>query len=878
MPVLVVESPAKARTIGKYLGSDYKVLATYGHIRNLVRKDGSVDPEDGFRMKWDTLPGKDKHIAAITAACRNDDTLILATDRDREGEAIGWHLTEVLRQKKGKVLPDNVYRIKFDAITRNTIFEALESPGNIDTNLVEAYLTRTALDYLVGFGISPLLWRRFPVGKSAGRVQSACLRLIADRETEIEQFRSREYWTIEAHLAKFGAGDEKFTARLSVLDGKKLGKFSIKDGELAKRVQDEILKAQLIVESVERKPVNQSPAPPFITATMQQVANKALGFSTGRTMQVAQKLYEGGLISYMRTDSTIMSSEALAEARNTIRSRYGEMYCPSRHRVFKNRVRNAQEAHECIRPSSFSMTPDKFHNSNLDQKRLYELIWNRAVASQMQNAVFDNTSVVVTSSDGKIKLSANGSTRVFDGFQKLISKDPGNSGDKAEGLTDSKALQNLVVGDDLAKIDVRPQVHHTKPPARYSEATIVKEMVKLGIGRPSTYSSILTTIQDRGYVNLIKKNLVPTISGRLATVFLTEYFQKYVEYEYTANLEGELDQVANGTVERCSVLGEFWSGFSGNINNVWDQNRIDISKRITHLIAPLIKQDDENGSINAELRCSKCSEGTLVLRFSRNGGEPFLGCSAWPDCNNLSNLGQRPEIVIESEPEFPGNAPGITLKHGRYGPYIESGTQRVSLPKDIKPDDLNPDLALQLLSLPRTITPAKGDQDPIIARLGRYGPYISQGNLNARVRTTRELLALDIDQARSMLAMRDLKRGARQLGEGEEKIDIRNGRYGPYLRYKGKNIKLPEGVDSGSINHEQAISIINKETARMAGSCLGNHPSGGEINLLSGRYGPYVRWKKTNASIPTGQDPSSVTLEMAIGLLEAKQTAGKRKK
>jgi len=874
MPVLVVESPAKAKTIGKYLGKDYTVLATNGHIRNLVRKDGSVDPDDSFRMTWEILPEKKRQVDAIANACKGSDKLILATDRDREGEAIGWHLTEVLGSRRGKVLPEEVTRITFDAITRKSIEDGLKNPGVINDDLVEAYLTRSALDYLVGFGISPILWRRFPVGKSAGRVQSACLRLIAERETEIEAFVQREYWSITARLAKTGTGDGEFSVTLTVLDGKKLGKFALATEDEAAAAKAKVMAADLTVASVKSSPVSQSPPPPFITATMQQAAIRSLGFSAGQTMSVAQKLYEDGLITYMRTDSVTMSPEAHSEVRSVIGARYGNAYALARQRVYKGKVRNAQEAHECIRPSSFQLHPRDLGNRPADQRCLYELIWKRAVASQMKNATFRKTTITVASPDESIVLSTSGRIRTFDGYQRLLDVETEEA--RQDPSEETQALPELAAGDALTREDVTAHQHFTKPPPRYTEASIVKEMVDLGIGRPSTYASVLSTIRDRGYVELVKRTLKPTASGRLAIVFLSSYFNRYIEYEYTASLEEDLDTVSQGKAKRLEVLQAFWSGFSADLAAVWDLKPSEVRERVTAAALPVLLSEDASESPSGTLTCPSCQKGLLVLKFSRKGSDPFLGCTRYPDCSHLRNLTQRAERRIGTA-NHPANTPDIVLKDGRYGPYIESGDQRVSLPRDIKPDDLTEELALQLLSLPRTLAPKTPDDEPILAKLGRYGPYISQGKTTARLKTTRDLFTIDAETARTLLAQRSQPRGViREIDNGTDTLRIMQGRYGPYIACNGQNIKIPAETLPDSLTDEAAWQLVADHAAKTAAATLGPHPKGGEIQLLDGRYGPYVKWKRINASLPKGTDPASLTLEAAIDLITAKAATRRR--
>ena len=834
MPVVVVESPAKAKTINNYLGKDYTVLASYGHVRDLPPKDGSVDPEHDFAMKWEISSDSRKHVKAIADALKEDNELILATDPDREGEAISWHLEETLKKRKaiGKDTP--VSRVVFNAITRAAVSEAMKNPRQVDQALVEAYLARRALDYLVGFNLSPVLWRKLPGAKSAGRVQSVCLRLIVEREMEIEAFRPQEYWTITARLAT--PRGQTYDARLTVLGGRKLEKFSIENETAAELAVQAVNSRDLVVRSVEARPANRNPYAPFMTSTLQQEASRKFGFGARQTMSAAQRLYEAGHITYMRTDGIDMAPEAVMAARDAIKARYGEEYVPKSPRMYKNKAKNAQEAHECIRPTDMALSPDRLKVTDADQRKLYDLIWKRTIASQMAAARLERTTVIVGSEDGQVELRATGQVVLFDGFLRVYEE--GRDDTAAE--EDDKRLPRVVQGEPAEKRAVTPEQHFTQPPPRYTEATLVKRMEELGIGRPSTYASIVTTIQDRGYVRKEKNRLIPEDKGRLVTIFLMKYFRKYVGYDFTADLEEQLDDISAGERNYKEVLERFWKDFSAAIAETADLRISEVLEKIDEALAPHLYPAREDGT-DPRL-CPKCGAGRLGLKTSRAGGA-FVGCSNYPECRytrpltapNGDDDGTNGERILG---EDAGEV--ISLRTGRFGPYVQRGEAteenpkppRASLPKGWDPAEMTLEKALMLLDLPRVIGPHPEDGEPVEAGIGRYGPYVKHGRLYANLPEVDEVFTIGMNRAVELLAQK-ASRG-------------RGGR--------------------------AAASPLRE---------LGEHPEkGGPVNVMDGRYGPYVKWGRINATLPKGVEPADVTMEMALQLLEEKaaKKGGKRRK
>jgi len=827
MPVVVVESPAKAKTINKYLGSGYKVLASFGHVRDLVPKDGSVDPERGFAMAWEVTSSSYKHVRAITDALKEDGALILATDPDREGEAISWHLRETLKKRRVLGKDTSVKRVAFNAITESSVKQAMKNPRDVDAPLVEAYLARRALDYLVGFNLSPVLWRKLPGARSAGRVQSVCLRLIVEREMEIEAFAAREYWSVKALLAT--PRDEEFEAHLTVLDGKKLGKYDLKDAAMAEEAAGKVRASDMTVTSVAAKPVSRNPAPPFMTSTLQQEASRKFGFGARRTMNAAQRLYEAGHITYMRTDGIDMAPEAVKAARGEIGMRYGTQYVPRSPRMYKNKAKNAQEAHECIRPTEMSREPSGFGRLEDDQRKLYDLIWKRTLASQMAAARLERTTVEIGGDGGRLVLRATGQTVLFDGFLRVYEE----GRDDSAADEDGKRLPRMTEGEMPERRGVTPERHFTQPPPRYTEATLVKKMEELGIGRPSTYASIVTTIQDRGYVRKEKSRLLPEDKGRLVTVFLVNYFRKYVGYEFTANLEEDLDRISAGDADYKAVLSGFWKDFSAAVAETSELRIADVLEKIDEALGPHLFPANEDG-LDPRL-CPGCGNGRLSVRTARSGGA-FIGCSNYPECSFTRPFG--PPGTEDSGIRLPGGkllghdgGDAITLRGGRFGPYVQRGEMtkdgpppsRASLPKGWAEDDIDLEKALKLLNLPRRVGLHPEDSEPVEAGIGRYGPYVRHGRLYANLKDANDVFTIGMNRAVEELAQKAASRG--------------NGRF-----------SSPKPL---------------KE--------LGEHPeNGGAVNVINGRYGPYVKWERVNATLPKDVDPADVTLEMAVQLIATK--------
>ncbi len=831
MPVVVVESPAKAKTINRYLGKEYTVLASFGHVRDLPPKDGSVNPDSGFEMKWEVGRESQKHVKAIADALKSDNALILATDPDREGEAISWHLEETLRRRRAIRKDTPVSRVVFNAITKNAVTEAMGSPRNVDRDLVEAYLARRALDYLVGFNLSPVLWRKLPGARSAGRVQSVCLRLIVEREMEIEAFSPQEYWSVKALLLT--PRQEQFEARLTDLAGEKLDRLSIKDKVQAELAERAIRSRDLTVTSVEAKPLKRNPAPPFMTSTLQQEASRKFRFGPRDTMSAAQRLYEAGHITYMRTDGIDMAPEAVSAARAVIKNLYGRDFVPKSARVYRNKAKNAQEAHECIRPTDMALRPQDLKSTDPSQRKLYDLIWKRTVASQMEAALLQRTTVKVDSADRQVGLRATGQVVQFEGYMRVYE----------EGRDDQNTDQNtgrlprINEGEAVEKQDVTPEQHFTQPPPRYTEATLVKKMEELGIGRPSTYASVVATIQDREYVRKEKDRLVPEDKGRIVTIFLLNFFRKYVGYEFTANLEEELDDITAGKRGWTSVLERFWQDFKAQVDEATDLRITEVLDRLDAALAPQLYPPREDGSDPRV--CPVCGLGRLHLKTSRTGG--FIGCGNYPECRYtrpLSGNGDGGNGQTEEGDRLLGSDSGddIFLKSGRYGHYVQRGAQeskgekppRASLPKDWLPDTMDLHGALKLLGLPREIGPHPEDGAPILAGIGRYGPYVRHGRLYANLGGTNEVFEVGMNRAVELLA--------RSAG------NRRNG---------GR--AAPEPL---------------KE--------LGEHPAhGGPVNIMKGRYGPYAKWKKVNATLPKDVDPMSVDMDMAVRLIDEKAAKGK---
>ena len=824
MAVVVVESPAKAKTINKYLGPDYTVLASYGHVRDLPAKDGSVNPEADFAMEWEVAAESKRHVRAIAEALKSDDTLILATDPDREGEAISWHLQQALASslKKGK----KVSRVTFNAITKDAVTKAMREPREVDQALVEAYLARRALDYLVGFTLSPVLWRKLPGAKSAGRVQSVCLRLVVEREMEIEAFRAQEYWTVKAVLTT--PRGQEFEATLSILGGKKLQKFDIPTAEAAEIAVKAVQSRDLSVQSVEAKPANRNPWPPFMTSTLQQEASRKLGMGAKQCMSTAQRLYEAGYITYMRTDGIDMAPEAVMAARAEIGRRFGAAYVPDSPRMYKNKAKNAQEAHECIRPTDMGLAPDDLRAES-DQRRLYELIWKRTMASQMAAARLERTTVEIASPDGQVGLRALGQVVLFDGFLRVYDE---TRDDDAE---DEGRLPQIMQGEGLGKQSVTPEQHFTQAPPRYTEATLVKKMEELGIGRPSTYASILTTLVDRDYVRKDKNRLIPEDKGRLVTAFLTNFFRKYVQYDFTADLEGQLDDVSAGSRDYKEVLARFWRDFSTAVAETSELRITEVLEKLDEFLAPHLYPPRANGG-DPRL-CPTCGTGRLHLKTARSGGA-FIGCGNYPECRYT-----RPISGGEGEgggDRLLGTDDGqeIALKTGRFGPYVQKGEAtaeqpkppRASLPKGWSPDSLTLERALMLLNLPRPIGNHPDDGALVEAGIGRFGPYIKHNSTYANLPDVEEVFTIGMNRAMEVLA----QKAARGPGRG---------------RAAAEPLKT-----------------------------LGDHPEGGAVQVMPGRYGPYVKWQSVNATLPKGAEPETITLDEALALIAEKAAKSPAKK
>jgi DNA topoisomerase-1 len=869
MYVVVVESPAKAKTINKYLGADFTVLASYGHVRDLPSKDGSVEPDNGFHMHWEVDGRGEKALKEIVKAVKGSERLFLATDPDREGEAISWHVLEELERRKA-LKGVEVKRVVFNEITKTAVKTAMEHPRDIDQELVDAYMARRALDYLVGFTLSPVLWRKLPGSRSAGRVQSVALRLVCEREADIERFKAREYWTIEADfLTKAGA---PVTASLSQLNGQKLDKFDLSDQAKAMAAKAKIESEKFDVWKVEKKRVKRHPFAPFTTSTLQQEASRKLGFSASHTMSLAQRLYEGvdiggetvGLITYMRTDGVTMAQEAIGACRSLITRVFGGDYLPPSPRLYKTKTKNAQEAHEAIRPTDIFRKPDEVvRHLDRDQARLYELIWKRTLASQMESAEFDQVAADIASGDRKTVLRATGSTIAFDGFLKLYRED---RDDPEEDGEEGRRLPQMAEGEPAQRQDVRPIQHFTEPPPRYTEASLVKKLEELGIGRPSTYASILSVLQDRNYVRLEAKRFIPEDRGRIVTAFLENYFGRYVEYDFTANLEERLDDITAGGIKWKTVLEDFWQAFKGSVEDTKELRVSDVLTALDEALGPHFFPEIEGKDSRA---CPTCQTGRLSLKLGKFGA--FIGCSSYPECRYTRPLAVASEEnggqEEDNQPKELGQAPSglmVTLRKGPYGPYVQEGEaapkpvkakadktkpkakakkgeakekekaaeapkpKRVSLPKGMEPASVDLAKALKLLSLPREIGLHPETHQKILAGIGRFGPYLKHGDAFKSIPAGDDVLEIGLNRAVDILA-------AAKGGKGRP--------------------------------------------AKSEGKAVGQHPQDGKpVMLHSGRYGPYVAHGGVNATLPKSLTPEQVTLEKAVELIAAKAAKGPVKK
>ena len=839
MDLVIVESPAKAKTINKYLGNDYKVLASFGHVRDLPEKNGSVDPDEEFSMIWEVQSASGQRLNEIADYLKKSDRLILATDPDREGEAISWHVLEVMREK-GVLDGKQIQRVVFNAITRNAVTEAMNHPRELDEKLVHAYLARRALDYLVGFNLSPVLWRKLPGARSAGRVQSVALKLICERELEIEKFIPREYWSVSADFTT--QNGDKLPTRLTLLKGGKVEKFTLTNEAEAMAAKDAIESGRFKVNRIESKPGQRNPSAPFTTSTLQQEAARKLGFNAKRTMQIAQLLYQGieidgeatGLITYMRTDGTQIAPEAVTETRDVIKADFGPDYLPEKAREYQTKAANAQEAHEAIRPTSLMRRPEYIASTlDADQAKLYELIWKRTMASQMENARVQRTTIDITDESEATGLRASGTVITFPGFLKLYEE---GKDDEKSDKEEEQTLPQVTEGMPLDLQKVSPDQHFTEPPPRFSEATLVKKMEELGIGRPSTYASVLSVLRDRDYVFMDRNRFHPQDKGRLVTSFLESFFNQYVEYDFTAALEGDLDKVSNGDLDYKDVLRKFWENFSYSVDATMEIRNTQILDKMNEVLGPHIFKDTGDGDPRI---CPKCKEGELSLKTGKFGA--FVGCTRYPECRFTRPFAQADGREGDIEREL-GNDPEtgliVYLKDGRFGPYIQLGNEgednekpkRSGLPKDMRPADMTLDYALRLLSLPRLVGKHPETGEDITADLGRYGPYLKHGKQSASLETVDEIFEIGVNRAVTVIAEKKSKAPAR-----------------------------------GS-------SVIKE---------LGEHPDDGKpVNVMNGRYGPYVKHNKINATIPKDEEPDSVTLERALELIAAraaKAGAGKKK-
>jgi DNA topoisomerase-1 len=845
MNVVIVESAAKAKTINKYLGSDYKVIASYGHVRDLPAKNGSVEPDKDFAMHWDVDGKSQKIMREIAEAVKKADKLILATDPDREGEAISWHILQILNDKKVLKKGMEVERVAFNAITKQSILAAMKEPRKIDQPLVSAYLARRALDYLVGFTLSPVLWRKLPGARSAGRVQSVALRLVCDREAEIEAFKTDEYWTIEAILATAKAEDVK--SRLVAIDGTALKKLDIKDEASANAAKSALEGQDFRVTSVEKKAAKRNPYPPFTTSTLQMDASRKLGFSAKQTMQIAQRLYEGvdiggetvGLITYMRTDGVQIVGEAVSQIRDVISAQFGKRYTPFA-REYKTKAKNAQEAHEAIRPTDPRRTPEQVRkNLDRDQASLYDLIWKRTIASQMAPADLEQTvaEIEVKGRDGKTYgLRANGSVLVFDGFLKVYEEgrddlvrhiEKGKT--DFEGEEDDRRLPPLTVGDRLTDKEITANQHFTQPPPRFSEATLVKRMEELGIGRPSTYASTMAVLVDRDYVRIEKKRLVPEDKGRLVIAFLESFFKRYVEYDFTADLEEKLDLISNNELAYKDVLRDFWRDFTATVGEIKDLRVGDVLEALNEILGPHVFPDRGDGTDPRS--CPKCGTGRLSLKISGKYGA-FIGCGNYPECNYTRQLTQSDtgEAALDGKVlGYTDDGVAVTLRTGRFGPYVQLGDadgdekpKRSSIPRGIDAATLDFEKAMQLLSLPREVGLHPETDTPIVAGLGRYGPFILHDGTYANLDNIEEVFSIGLNRAVTLLA-------EKRAGGGKSR----------FQRHAPKVLKD-----------------------------LGEHPDeGGKVQVLEGRYGPYVTHNKVNATVPKSKDAANLTMDEAVALI-----------
>ena len=895
MKVVIVESPSKAKTINTYLGKDYRVYASYGHVRDLPPKDGSVDPDHDFAMLWEVDAKAGKRLSEIAQAVKDADRVILATDPDREGEAISWHVHEILKNKR--VLKDKrVDRVVFNAVTKEAVAEAMRNPREIDEALVDAYLARRALDYLVGFNLSPVLWRKLPGARSAGRVQSVALRIVCDRELEIEKFVAREYWSILAHL-KTAAG-APFSARLVGADGKKINRLDIGSGAEAEAFKAALEKARFAVVEIESKPVKRHPYPPFTTSTLQQEASRKLGFAPARTMQIAQRLYEGvdigdgavGLITYMRTDGVDLAPEAVNGARALIGKDFGPRYVPGAPRRYTAKAKNAQEAHEAIRPTDVKRRPrDIARHLDGDQAKLYELIWTRTIACQMESAELERTTIdiLAEAAGRKLEFRATGQVVRFDGFLALYQEGRDDEEDE-----DSARLPAMAKDESLTKERIEASQHFTEPPPRYTEATLIKRMEELGIGRPSTYASTMAVLRDRDYVRIEKKRLIPEDKGRLVTAFLEAFFTRYVGYDFTADLEEKLDKISNSEIDWKEVLRDFWKDFNAAVGGTKELRTTQILDSLNELLGPHIFPPRADG---ADPRlCPNCNKGMLSLKLGKYGA--FIGCSNYPECRYTRTLAQSANGEAQADGERPGvrvlgedpqTGEEISVREGRFGAYLQQGEgdkpKRSSLPKDLAVADVTLEQAIALLALPREVARHPTSGEPILAGLGRYGPYVQHGKTYANLGKDDHILEIGANRAIDLIVAKESGAGGRRFGPSAGRVlgehptlkgavAVKEGRYGAYVNHGKANATLPQGTDPATVTLDVAVALLaDKASGRGGGGrLLGEHPSGGPVAVRAGRFGAYVNWGKINATIPKSVSPDAITLGDALDLIAEK--------
>ncbi len=854
MNLVIVESPAKAKTINKYLGDDYKVLASYGHIRDLPSKNGSVDPDQDFKMEWEIDSFSKKYLKEITDAAKDSSKIILATDPDREGEAIAWHVKEYLNEKK--LLKDKeIERVVFNEITKKAVIQGIENPRQIEPHLVDAYMARRALDYLVGFNISPILWTKLPGSKSAGRVQSVALKLITEREHEIESFKPEEFWTLNIKFSD--QNNQKITASISQLDNNKIQKFSFRSKDEINKAISSINKKKFNITDISSKIVNRNPSGPFTTSTLQQTASSKLSFGASRTMQIAQKLYQGieiegetiGLITYMRTDGTNLSNDAVSAFRDYIQKKIGNEYLPKDPLNYSGKkAKNAQEAHEAIRPTDIIRTPQSVKKYlSTDQNKLYDLIWSRALSSQMESAKFDRNTITITSDNNDTICKASGSVLKFDGFLKIYNN---------QSNDDDESILPAVTKGPINIEALLDEQHYTQPPPRYSEASLVKKLEELGIGRPSTYASIISTIANRGYAEIINKRFFPTDRGKLISAFLEKLFSKYVDYNFTAGLEDQLDEITTGKESWIKVLELFWKDFNNNVSEVKEKRTREVLDLLNDSLGELIFDKDNEG--NVVRKCQLCSTGTLSLKNSFRGGA-FIGCSNYPECKFTRPLSKAKAAAQAqlAEPKLIGkheNGNDIYLKNGRFGPYL----QYEKIPTDI-------DLEKNNKKKKKT---------------KKLKPDVNELLKNVSIPKGLELKNIDLEKAQFLCSL------PKSLGinpENQKEITLNTGRFGPYLKCENKSARIENVEDIFSIGLNRAITLIAEaKPGRMSSSIikdLGEHPEDKKpVRIMKGQYGPYIKHKSLNATIPEEKDPTELTMEEALILIEKRKEYDKTKK